>query len=205
MAHSDFILDGVKIPSVTQVLHVVHKEFLIRWYAKNGWEECERIKREAGEIGARVHDAIAEILNGREHSLKSPNEVRMVELFKQWQVESGYVPVEIERKVVSRVHRYHGTLDSVGHFGNPDECWLFDWKSSSQIDDLYGAQIAAYAEALKEETGRTVVGGGVVRIDKKKLTLEVRQFNDLSSYFETFKACLVIWNFLNKPKRKKAA
>lgn len=194
-------------PSVTQALSVVSKPFLYRWYATHGWDKCEQIKREAGDVGTRIHDAIERLLKGETVEL-SGHEHLMVEKFMEWKDQAGLAPVDLERKVQSTVYEYHGTLDAVVHFGNEGELYVYDWKSSSQIDDLYGAQLAAYANAYTEETGKEIKGGGVVRLDKKpgaKKLIEVKEFTNLPEYFETFKACLRIWNFLNKPKRKKAA
>lgn len=193
-------------PSVTEVLGVVHKEFIVRWYGKYGTEYCERVKRESGEFGSTIHTLIEQRLRGQDIGECSPRQREMVNTFDKWQRQSGFVPVEIERKVEHKGLKYHGTFDVLGHFTDGTQLFLLDWKTSRQIDNLYGAQLAAYAEAYKDETGVAVAAGGIVRLEKdpsKPKQIEVKTFNELPNYFEVFKACLVIHQFLHPGKKRK--
>jgi hypothetical protein len=197
-------------PSVTQVLAVIDKPFLFYWAAKNGLEFCERVKRESGELGQAVHELIAYWL---EHKQLPDNVLadQALELFnewKVWQLENDFRPLEIERKVEHKELHYHGTFDAIGTFGDSPDVYAADWKTSSKIDDMYGAQLAAYAAAFTEETGVNVTGGIIVRMDKKGGPLEAKRFDNLDKYMEVFKACLFIYNFLHPvkvSKRRKAA
>jgi CRISPR/Cas system-associated exonuclease Cas4 (RecB family) len=208
LGHSPYILDGVPIPSVTEVLNVINKPFLYAWYAKHGWKECERIKQESGELGQRVHDAIESYLRGDGYEL-SGREAEMMQLFLKWKEETDFRPMELEHKVISRNYRFHGTFDALGTFGDSTNLFLLDWKTSSKIDDSYALQLSAYAAAYEEETGICVANGGIVRIDKKpdaKKPFEVKTFNALPKYFDVFLDCLNVWNFVNrKDKWGKAA
>lgn len=193
-------------PSVTQVLSVVDKPFLRIWYGKNGLEYCERVKKEAGEFGASLHDMIERRLRGEQAPAVSERHVQMCDLFERWKYQSNFTPVAIECKVESKEYEYHGTFDCIGHFGDSNSLFILDWKTSSKIDNLYGCQLAAYANAYKEETGICVAAGGVVRLEKdptKPKQIEVKQFDNLDEYFEVFKACLKIHKFLHPGKRKK--
>lgn len=158
--------------------------------------------RDAGELGQRVHDAIAANLDPTlaHPTLASQNECHMVETFLKWKHSSGFQPLEIEKKVESATYEFHGTFDAIGTFGSSPEALILDWKTSSQIDELYGCQLAAYAQAYKEQTGKVILTGAVVRIDKKrpKAAAEVRVFENLPAYFRVFEACLTIWKFVNK-------
>lgn len=190
------------LPSVTQILGIVDKPFLRIWYGSLGTKECERIKREAGEFGQHIHDQIESLLKnaGSETTGRASD---IINKFQQWRCQSGYTPTEIERKVEHKGLGYHGTLDSIGHFGDPKELFVLDWKTSSKIDNLYGCQLAAYAEAYYEETGIRIVNGGVVRLEKdpkKPKQLEVKTFNNLPEYFEVFKACKVVYDFVHPRK-----
>jgi len=203
MPHSPYILDGEPIPSVTEVISVINKPFLYAWFAKHGWKECERIKREAGELGSRLHDCIERYLQGELIEV-SGREGEMFEKFRQWKESNDFRPVELEKKVVSRQHRYHGTFDALGTFGDSTELIICDWKTSSQISDEYALQLSAYAAAYEEETGIGVTRGLVVRMDKKassKKQFEVKEFNGLPKYFDVFLSCLDVWNFVNKRER----
>jgi hypothetical protein len=187
-------------PSVTTIQGIVAKPFLYRWYGTKGWDECERIKREAGEFGSHVHDAIEKILRNEPLPELSDREAQLVDTFTQWRNQSGFTPVAIELHVESAAHKYHGTFDAIGHFGDPAQPFVLDWKTSSAIDDSYGAQLAAYAQAYKEMTGTEITVGGVVRLEKKpekSPQIEVRQFDNLPKYFEVFLACKQVWDFTN--------
>lgn len=200
MGHSEYILDGVAIPSVTQVLNVISKPQLYAWYAKHGWAECERIKKTSGELGQRLHDAIEAYLQGEPYDLQG-RELEMLRLFQDWKTQTDFRPVELERKVISKRHKFHGTFDALGTFGDSTELFMLDWKTSSKISDEYALQLSAYAAAYEEETGIPVINGGVVRIDKKpdaKKPFEVKTFNGLPAYFEVFRDALSLWNFTNR-------
>lgn len=199
-----------KWPSVTQVLSVVDKPFLRLWYGRLGTAECERIKKEAGEFGHRIHELIEQFLqntSGHINEMLSNREMQMIRTFSSWRDQSRFKPLEIERKVESKEFEYHGTLDSIGTFGsNANTPFILDWKTSSKIDDLYGCQLAAYAHAYKEETGVEILTGGVVRLEKdptKLKQIEVKTFIDLPRYFKVFGACLTVYNFLHPNKRKR--
>lgn len=200
MGHTSFILDGEPIPSVTEVISVINKPYLYGWFAKHGWKECERIKREAGELGSRLHDAIESYLRGESRDL-SGRELVMLEMFRSWRIENDFRPMELEKKVVSRQHRYHGTFDALGTFGDSSELVICDWKTSSSINDEYALQLAAYAAAYEEETGIGITNGLIVRMDKKatsKKQFEVKEFKNLPRFFDVFLDCLSLWNFVNK-------
>jgi CRISPR/Cas system-associated exonuclease Cas4 (RecB family) len=190
MAHSAYILDGVPIPSVTEVISVIDKPFLRFWYAKNGLKECERIKKESGDLGSRVHDAIERYLKGENYDIGSPKEDAMVRRFIDWRETNDFRPVELELKVINRTHRYHGTFDAIGTFGDSTELVMCDWKTSSSINDEYALQLAAYAAAYEEQTGMGITRGLIVRMDKKdnaKKPFEVKEFKNLPRYFDTKK------------------
>jgi CRISPR/Cas system-associated exonuclease Cas4 (RecB family) len=71
-----------------------------------------------------------------------------------------------EYKIISRKYRYSGTLDAVGTFeGKP---MLYDWKTSSSIYRDMDLQLAAYAQAYKEETGIDLKQGMIVHVSKDK-------------------------------------
>jgi hypothetical protein len=192
-------------PSVTQAIGVVDKPFLFYWAAKNGLEFCERVKRESGALGQRIHDAIAGLLTGQDVSLENEKEHVMVQTFVEWQEREGFKALEVERSVTSEEFSYHGTLDAIGTFGSDPDLYVLDWKTSSKIDEMYGVQLAAYAKAYTEETSRPIKGGRIVRLDKKDgPPIEEKRFDNLDRYFMVFEACLVIWNFLHTKKKKAA-
>jgi hypothetical protein len=202
MSHREKVfIDGKLAPSVTEVLAVVDKPFLKLWYGKLGLAAATAYLKETQELGRRFHSAIEEYFRGGEVPELDQREAGMFALFKGWAVESGFSPVDLELHVQSRLYGYHGTFDAIGKFAMSDELLICDWKTSSGIDALYGAQLAAYAQAYKEETGTEILNGLIVRIDKKsdaKKPIEIKRFTDLPKYFEVFKHCRHIHDFVNK-------
>lgn len=202
MGHTPFILNGEPIPSVTEIIGIIDKPFLRLWYGKNGIKECERIKKESGELGSRLHDAIESYLKGDMPAVNNQKETAMLERFIQWRNEVDFRPVELELKVVSERHKFHGTFDALGTFGDSTELVMCDWKTSSGINDDYALQLSAYAAAYEEQTGIGVTKGLIVRMDKKgldaKKPFEVKEFRNLPRYFDVFLSCLDVWNFVNK-------
>ena len=98
----------------------------------------------------------------------------------------------------SNVYSFHGTFDALGHFNNPKELFVLDWKTSSRVDKFYGCQLAAYAHAYTEQTGISIVGGGIVRLEKdpsKRKQIEIKQFDHLEDYFDVFLALKKVYDF----------
>lgn len=211
MGHREkHLICGEEAPSVTQVLSVVRKPFLETWRGRLGNVECDRIMKESQELGHHVHEAIEAYFRGEPAQSLTHQEAEMFELVKQWAIESQFRPLELELHLESVKYLYHGTCDAIGSF--PDgKLLMVDWKTSSGVDELYGAQLAAYTQAREEETGELITDGLIVRVDKKKgakVPFEVVRFNDLPRYFKVFEHCLNLWRFVNKKgewKPQKAA
>ncbi len=188
-------------PSVTQVLAVVNKPFLAMWRGRVGNTEADRVMRDAGDLGTRVHSAVEGHLKGQLAPELGETEAKCLKAFIEWQSISGFTPtvIEPEKGVESRLYQYSGTFDAIGTLGS-GQLVICDWKTSSALDDLYGAQLAAYSAAWYETTGQEITSGIVVRLDKKakKPKYEVKEFVGLDRYFKVFLNCLAIWNFVNK-------
>ena len=137
-------------------------------------EECRNYAKEAQDVGHRVHSGI-------EHYLKTKNleeamrevggseEVVMLEEFASIIKEKGWFGGESEVVVTSKKHGYGGTPDYI--LGDT----IFDWKTDSvprsKQQDYerflkYQWQLALYAIAYEEETGKKLKWGHIVRVSK---------------------------------------
>jgi hypothetical protein len=201
MAHREkHFIDGELAPSVTEVLAVIDKPFLKIWYGRLGLEKAQAYLKETQELGRNVHSAIEGYFRGEPTPELTQQEARMFSLFRQWALDTKFTPTELELHVESKHWKFHGTFDAVGHFGD-GKLVICDWKTSSMIDDTYGAQLAAYATALREQHGIEVNDGLIVRVDKKldaKKPLEVKRFENFPMYFSLFEHCLEVWKFGHK-------
>ncbi|HUS88024.1 MAG TPA: PD-(D/E)XK nuclease family protein [Desulfosporosinus sp.] len=133
-------LDGKILPSVTQILK---KAGLTTDFSMVNPEVLEN-KR---QIGIDVHELTQLIDMGVE-----VEQVGYALSYMQFKKDTGFVPVEIELAVYSKLHGYAGTVDRVGLI--KDKLSIVDLKTSATLDMLYmGPQTAAYEILYREWSG----------------------------------------------------
>lgn len=175
MPHSETFIDGKWYPSVTTVMAVEPKPWLQTWHEKWG-SLAERKTKLSGVIGDEFHRCVEQYLDTGTFSLSdgvngfptscSARIVGMMQSFVKWTQSIEGVVDATELKVISSTYTYSGTLDAVGRlWGKPI---IFDWKTSSRIYDSMGMQLAAYAQAYKEQTGKEIKEGIIVHVSKDK-------------------------------------
>lgn len=130
-----YFLDGVEIPSVTQVL-------------KHAGIIDERFYKEGGaNRGAAVHLA-TQFLDEGDLDLGSLDIeiVPYVEAYAKFLQESEFTPLKIEAKGFCNIKsEYAGTLDRYGYFKNkPNQTVVIDIKTGT-IPKWAGLQLAAYS------------------------------------------------------------
>lgn len=148
-----------------------------QWLLSHSKEDAAKILEERGDAGAKVHEAIKLLLDGKEveRDRKFRNRVtdRQEELgIGDWFALESWVNFQIkyqpklikhEQTVASLVHKFAGTFDFFGTITVPEgdrafdkAFWgkeilvLLDWKFTSGIWDSYKAQGASYLESIKE-------------------------------------------------------
>lgn len=210
MPHSETYLKGKRLVSVTQALGIIRKPFLEKWYGKYGTKRCEQKTRAAVTIGSFIHDCIELYVNGDGGTTIIPTirAKNMFHTFREWFDISGLVPEVTEFKVISKKYGYAGTLDAVMKLG--DEYVLYDWKTSSGIYKEMGWQLAAYAQAYKEQTGIEIKRGVVVLVskDKPKHKVTVKEFELGTKQLKPFLHALALYKAVcpeSKKKLKEAA
>lgn len=181
------------IPSVTQVIGILNKPFLLKWYATNGWDKCEAIKRESAELGSAVHDSIANYLQGKEVN----QDGKIGQLFNQWKDWHGTVKfepllVEPEEPLISTLG-FQGTPDAVAMIDGT--LTICDWKTSSMIDDLHGLQLAAYSKLYEEKYGEFPEYGIIVNPNKKGRKAKVRYWDNMRELWPIFEALLKVYKW----------
>ena len=219
MPHREIVINGVGCPSVTQVLGLLDKPFLYRWYADLGWEKAELQKKTAQERGERFHKAVEDVFkNGIEPKPEDADIYEPVNCVRKWAKDKFFCK-ECEITVKSSNYMYGGTFDAVGEIdGN---LTIVDWKLTSRIADTYVLQLAAYAQAWFEEKGTLIDYGRVVRpytllkpaketsvkettdgykysFEGSKVYIEEKQYTNLKHYLDVFLDLRDVWDFLNK-------
>lgn len=220
MAHTETVVDGEKLPSVTQICGILDKPFLYRWYGTHGFEACERIKKESAERGKKLHDETEnavkkQFVTGEAVEAVSPE----VEAILRWVEVTGFEPLVFERHLISKLYRYGGTYDCLGVMPK-NKLAMVDWKFTGQLSDTYALQVSGYGQAHYESTGAKLDEARVVRpyelkseakadeIKKtvngwrysfkgSKIRIEERQYTNLEHYFSVFLHLREVWDYVN--------
>jgi hypothetical protein len=142
-ASHTYTLDGVKLPSVTEVLRPL--------------ENFDGVPRDALEHarlrGQHVHEAMALLVREDLDWLSlDPELVPYLEGGKRFLEESGITVIASEFRVACKRLRVAGTLDLLGVLRN-SECVL-DFKAAAAVPLTVGPQCAAY-----EHLYRSMFGG----------------------------------------------
>ena len=206
---SYYWIDEVPFVSVTEVLKVLDKPALQRWYGKQVYlamlahptlSESEalsapyKISDDAKARGTTIHDIVAYWQHHQTYIDGVPDKYRgYATAFYRWIEEYRATLVEHERSVASRKYGYAGTLDLLVTFDGTEKLVLIDVKTGKDIYVEALLQTAAYRQALREE-GTEVVGTGVLVLSEDATYKFQRTEADL---FRPFFACKVLWDFLN--------
>ncbi len=156
---------------------------------------------DAGLVGSQVHNLIEEYIHkGIEPEIHNPEIKKSFGKFKEWyDKQEGLEILFTERKVLSRIHKFTGTLDAI--FKNKSgEYIIYDWKSSSGIRDSMLIQIYLYKIAIKEELGIDVKKGIIVNCTKTG-KLNIKEFLIGEMQQEAAICCLKIYSWLNMKEK----
>ena len=156
---------------------------------------------DAGLVGSQVHNLIEDYIHkGITPEIHNAEIKKSFGKFKEWfDKQEGLEIVFTERKVLSRIHKFTGTLDAL--FKNKSgEHIIYDWKSSSGIRDSMLVQIYLYKICIKEELGIDVKQGIIVNCTKQG-KLNIKEFLIGEMQEDVAISCLKMYRYLtNKEK-----
>lgn len=168
----------------------------------------KEISRAAMERGTDVHKRIeryvqAELKGANQHDLWDDDP--FVAAFRTWESERRFTPIASEMVIYSLQHSYAGTCDLVGTVptSGTNELMLLDVKTGSKTYPEYRLQLAAYAYAYGEMTGRFPERCAVLHIlDPEDNTPTVRETegftaSELFLLFEVFLALKRVFMWLS--------
>ncbi len=132
------------------------------------------VGREAGYIGAAVHDAIESIIHGDD----GPATLDAFELgveqramanralgaWVSWRRESPLQFTATEVPLVSDEGGFGGTLDAIAE--DAGRAWIADWKTSGRFYETHLYQLGGYVQLLSDARGIMVDDAVIVRCDK---------------------------------------
>jgi len=209
MPHSQTIINNQEEPSVTEIIAILNKPYLNRWFGKVGNQEAARVSKEAAELGKDVHNKIEEYLtDGVIASTYSAlnNSSQVFDLFSTWVtwwIHGKYDVKALEKKVISKKYLYGGTFDAILLHKTSNTIYLTDWKVSNNEDKFRRLQLAGYAQAYYEEMGEKLINGLIVRIDKNEQKVYEEHISNLWNYVPLFLACRKLYDFVYSRKKFK--
>ena len=171
-----YVVDGLKIPSVTTVLSKTKdRANLDRWIQRVGTEEAERIKQEASRIGTEMHKYLEMHVEGTNYASMTPEGLKAKDMANMI-IKEGLK--HVKEAWGSETHLryenlYAGTTDLIGIY--KDKPAIIDFKQTNKpkrvewIDD-YFLQLAAYAEAHSKHYGE--IEGGVILMCSRDLQFQ---------------------------------
>ena len=191
-------------PSVTWICgHYPKGVAFYKWLANHGWDESEALKQAAGNKGSKVHNAIVDLLDGKEVSMlaqylnKDTEKMEELELeeyecllsFVAWFKEAKPMIVSREVTVFNEELIYAGTVDLLCQIKG--EMWLVDFKTGQYIWPEYELQVSAYRHALiqNKEMKLAILQLGY-RLNKKKY-----KFTEVQDKFDLFMSAYKIWQY----------
>lgn len=218
MPHVPYIgPDGSEWPSVSQIVNILDKPFLLKWYGTWGFEHCEKVKKESAERGTKLHREVEGALQNWA-TLLPPSEFAQATVL--WAYNTGFKPDYFEKHVKSESERYHGTFDCLGTIDSIGYV-LTDWKFTKQLSDVNPLQGGGYAKAIQDTLGITpkefrlirpyelltaakktdfkeTRQGRIWKFEGLKVRIEERIFTNLEHYTEEFLNCRKLWDYLNQ-------
>jgi hypothetical protein len=195
-----YTLDGLPLPSVTQILgqfrrvHLGELKYMVDVFS--GRIFPAEVFDHPAEAGGAIHQGAAYLLQGKGLRWDSlaPELVGPLRQFETWLQEYGVKPLLVETPLASRRWRYAGTPDAVvmllGHR------YLIDIKTGAQTWSA-GPQTAAYERLYREHSGFTgALTRATLYLPKDGSAPRLRQ-EDGADDWEFFKARLTTFNYLN--------
>lgn len=190
-----YLVDGKKYVRVTKVLDIIAKPEFYRWYAKFGFDHCERVKDRRASFGTKFHKYVQLLLSGQELNWIAMDDemFQTMNLFTKWASKHDIKPLFLEKHLIDNCHLVGGTADFAGKFDGKKV--LIDWKTAKKIYPSYYLQIAAYV-AIYEDMYNCILDGAYIFCFRDgKVTEEFISHKELEEYYDLFLCALRLWRW----------
>ena len=195
--------NGVIYPSVTQILSIVNKPFLVNWANNLGLKgiAVQDANKESTDVGTLTHAFIEGHITREEVSTDGYSRGTVdqalfcYEGYLIWEEKYHPTYIETEKSFISKEHGYAGTIDAVCKIG--DQQYILDWKTSASIYPEYVSQLTAYRLGLGP---LSTIGYhlGIVRLFKDSTSpgYEFASFHGVLTLhaLDFFLECKNLWN-----------
>lgn len=156
--------EGQWYPRVTAIVNMKAKPGLYKFYAEQeNFAAGEAIKTKSAEEGTLIHETVEAILKGEKPTIPSFIQPA-ISAFHNFLNHFSPRALKIEERLISRKHRYAGTLDVLAEIKG--QTGVLDIKTSYAVFRDYGLQTAAYAEALTEDASLPFLKRWILRLDQ---------------------------------------
>ena len=192
------------VPSVTWICGVgyVKGVAFYKWLANTGWDESQAIKVAAGDRGSKVHQAVADLLDGRMVAIDAPytnpttgqkeeltlEEYEGVVAFRDWWAAAA--PELIAREFVVWGDGYAGTVDLLCRIGGVPH--LIDLKTGQHTWPEHELQVSAYKHALPPQWAEPPPALAILQVGYR-LNKRRWKLTPVEDQFPLFLAARQIW------------
>ena len=191
------------VPSVTWISGFYPRGIAFyKWLANTGWSEAEAIKVAAGDRGSKVHQAVADLLDGRMVAIDAPytnpttgqkeeltlEEYEGVVAFRDWWAAAA--PELIAREFVVWGDGYAGTVDLLCRIGGVPH--LIDLKTGQHTWPEHELQVSAYKHALPPQWAEPPPALAILQVGYR-LNKRRWKLTPVEDQFPLFLAARQIW------------
>lgn len=206
--------NGKYYPSVTSVLNYFPKNNFFHSWLKDVGHNSDIIMRKAAKEGTQVHEAIEDLLNGKEiewidewgNARYQIDVWKMILKFQDFYTNVNPELIATEYHLFSDEHEYAGTGDLIMRINN--ELWLLDIKTSNSLHTSYNLQLAAYAQAWNETHNEKITRTGILWLkastrkeakpgDFQGKGWQIKVVDEIEKNFEMFKKIYDIYQLEN--------
>lgn len=210
-----FLQDGTQVAGGSTISKIGEDSGgLIYWawdLGKQG-KDYRKVSQQACDVGTLAHFLIEAFLNGfvcdlDDYSTQDIDKALLCyNKFVDWWDLQDLKVVATEVQLVNELYKYGGTIDLIAVDLDGEFC-LLDFKTSKKISESYWRQLAGYAELWNcNNLGCKIKNHCIVRIGKEEEgDFETIWRDDLSAYWETFKAQVKVWWAIKNEKPVKKA
>lgn len=200
-------------PSSTWITAYYHKGVeLIKWIAKNGYNESELLKKEAGKKGSKTHYACADLMIGEKVNIDSKytnkitgeqeeltvEEYTNVISFGEWADITKPEVLAIEQTAFNEEHQYAGTIDYILRIDG--QVWIVDLKTSKSIWPPAKLQVSSYSHLEIDLKSRQITEEewknrklAILQIGYTKNKFKKYKFTEIEDKFDVFLSTKAIW------------
>lgn len=194
--------DGLDVPSVTTILKVLDKPFLVKWANYMGFKRIrtEDVLKESSTIGTIVHDMIENYIINGTVKMSYPEfvdsnimgkSINAFNGFKMWWSEmKDRVEVIFMEESLSCMS-YGGTIDLFCKIdGVPT---ILDFKTSNQFGETMFLQLLAYTNLLKANNYEEAKEVAILKLSKNEIDYEYvkAEVSKLSSFLDFFNNLII--------------